>query len=94
MGPSRATSGGMGLPPVDTGVMFRGAAAAADGLGRSAKRSSRDNSNLVDHVDGPGRDLVGLLSVDGARSAASRAAGRHVMGLFFVGGRSALAGLF
>ena len=78
--------------------MRRGAAAAAaaDGLGRSAKRSSRANSNLVDHVDGPGRDVVGLPSIDGARSAAShRAAGRHVMGLLFGGGLgSALAGLF
>ncbi len=55
----------MGLPPVDTGVICRGAAAdaAADGLGRLAKRSSRrSNSNIANHVDSPGRDVVGLTA--------------------------------
>ena len=55
------------MPPVDTGVVCRGAAAdaAADDLGRLAKRSSRrSNSKIVDHVDSPGRDVVGLNHMD------------------------------
>ena len=41
--------------------------AGADGLGRLAKRASRrSSSKMVNHVDSPGRDVVGLLSDDGA----------------------------